>query len=268
MRLLNSSMIRSPAVAGSFYPENPVELRQAIGSYLVRATASSRNPRAIVVPHAGYVYSGAVAAAAYKGLEAAAEKPERVVLLGPSHRVPLTGMGFSTADAWATPLGEVPLDHGFIETLLKFPGLEANDEAHAPEHSLEVQLPFLQAVLGNFLLVPLVVGRAESGDVAALLQGIPDDGKSLIVISTDLSHYLSYEKARETDAKTAASISSMQSRGINDKKACGVYPLRGFLDFARDNNLKAKPLALKNSGDTAGGKSEVVGYGAWAFENS
>jgi AmmeMemoRadiSam system protein B len=220
-----------------------------------------------VVPHAGYIYSGTVAAAAYKGLQAQTPKPERVVLLGPSHRVPLAGMGLSSAWAWRTPLGEVELDHRFIDSLYKFPGVETNDEAHGPEHSLEVQLPFLQEVLGDFRLVPVIVGRAQAGDIAALLQGIPDDGKSLIVISTDLSHYMGYDEARATDAKTAAAIQALQSRSIGDKKACGAYPLRGFLDFARDNRLRPKMLALKNSGDTSGGKAQVVGYGAWAFEH-
>ncbi|MEE8580213.1 MAG: AmmeMemoRadiSam system protein B, partial [Myxococcota bacterium] len=199
------SRVRKPAVAGSFYPNDPDELRGLVEAYLRAATPPAdlpARPKALIVPHAGYVYSGPVAATAYAALRGAAEEVRRVVLLGPSHRVVLRGLATSSADRFATPLGDVPVDREAVELALGLTQVHALDAAHRAEHSLEVHLPFLQVVLGEFRLVPFSVGDATPEEVAEVLTLLWGDAETLVVISTDLSHYYDYETALRLDAAT------------------------------------------------------------------
>jgi AmmeMemoRadiSam system protein B len=250
--------VRPPAVAGSFYPRSKHELAGTVDRLLAGVTTRPGGaPRALVVPHAGYVYSGPIAASAYaqwRGLP----RPARVVLLGPAHYVGIRGLALPDADFLETPLGRVPVDP-LAATL----GVPVSSSVHAREHSLEVQLPFLQAVLGAFTLVPLAVGHADRQDVARVLDAAWEG--SHLVISTDLSHFLSWEAARALDAKTARAIVALDADAIDDEQACGNAALRGFLDVAKRRGLVGEQLDLRTSGDTAGEKDRVVGYGAFAF---
>lgn len=260
--------IRLPAVAGTFYPAQPAVLRDSIDRWLAAARIEDESrtcPRAIVVPHAGYVYSGEVAATAYAQLQRHCGGIRRVVLLGPSHRVPLQGLGTSEAAFWRTPLGDVPLDTATARELVRLPQVQPRDDAHAGEHSLEVQLPFLQRVLGDFLLLPLVVGHATPREVAEVLDECTQDPHTLVVISTDLSHYLDYDTCQRVDRVTCEAIEALAGDLIGNEQACGSHPLRGLLLAAHRAHLSPVTLRLCNSGDTAGDKRRVVGYGAWAF---
>ena len=251
--------IRLPAVAGSFYPADPDELRRELDAAFAGAVPPDPDrpvPKAIVVPHAGFVYSGPVAASAYLRLAPARDTITRVVLLGPSHRVYVEGLAASGADEWATPLGRVAVERP--------DGIEVHDDAHAPEHSLEVQLPFLQRTLGEFTLVPLVVGRATAPEVAAVLDRLWGGPETLVVVSTDLSHYHDWDTATALDRATAARVLARDHARIDDRDACGAYPLRGLLRAATTRDLDVRLLDLRNSGDTAGPRDRVVGYGAFA----
>lgn len=257
--------VRPPAVAGQFYPDDPAALDRMISSYLSEAKVHAP-PRAIIAPHAGYIYSGPVAASAYASLAPLRGKIRRVVLLGPSHRVGFHGIAASSADVFRTPLGDIPVDADAIATAVELlPDVGYLDEAHAQEHSLEVHLPFLQKELGEFSLLPFVVGQAEPEDVAALLDLYITDPETLIVVSSDLSHYHDYATAREIDSETASRIDSMDYQNISSEQACGAFPLRGLLLAARQHNLTPLEVDLRNSGDTSGDKARVVGYGSWLF---
>jgi AmmeMemoRadiSam system protein B len=263
-----SRRVRPPAVAGAFYPADPTALRAALRRAFAGAVARpavAHAPKALVVPHAGYVYSGPVAASAYQRLAPVGHRISRVVLLGPSHRVAFRGMALSTADAFATPLGAVPLDRAAISSCVGRPGVVVNDAAHAHEHSLEVQLPFLQSVLPSFELVPVVVGDASADEVAGLLEHLWGGTETLIVVSTDLSHYLAYDDAVRLDARTAAAIVDRRPDHVGDLDACGCRPLRGLLRAAAHQHLDIEAIELRNSGDTAGSRDQVVGYGAFAL---
>lgn len=257
---------REPAVAGLFYPAGPARLRADVVRYLgAAAPAPGPAPKALVVPHAGYVYSGAVAASAYALLAPAAGRVRRVVLIGPSHRVAFRGLAVPGAAAFATPLGEVPLDAHGLAAVRAHPAVRVLDAAHAAEHSLEVQLPFLQAALGEFTLLPLVAGDAAAADVAAVLDLAWGGPETLVVVSTDLSHYHGYEEARALDAATCRAIAALEP-GLAGEEACGCVGLNGFLLAARRRGLAARLLDLRNSGDTAGDRDRVVGYAAFAFD--
>lgn len=262
--------IRNPAVAGLFYPNDPGRLRQTVTSLMAQATVrrSDRpsNPlKGIIVPHAGYVYSGPVAASAYKLLEPLADRIRRVVLLGPSHRVAFRGIATSSCDGFRTPLGVVKLDQDAGARISGLPGVCQRDDAHAFEHSLEVHLPFLQLLLGeNFSLLPLVVGDADPSQVAAVLSTLWGGEETLIVISSDLSHYLPYGVAVRQDAITSKCIETL-SPTLTGDMACGCRPLNGLLRLAADRGLHIQALDVRNSGDTAGNKDQVVGYGAYAL---
>lgn len=258
--------IRQPAVAGMFYPGNAATLHREVQALLQQAPPAVRRAKAIIVPHAGYVYSGPVAATAYAGLAARRGRIERVVLLGPSHRVPLTGMAVSGADGFATPLGDIPIDREAVQHLLTLPQVRLMDEAHRQEHSLEVQLPFLQETLGEFRLVPIVVGDSSADEVAEVLELLWGGEETLLVISSDLSHYQDYETARRMDRATSDAIEALEPRRIHYEDACGRNPVNGLLLAARRRGLKASTLDLRNSGDTAGPRDRVVGYGAYAIE--
>jgi AmmeMemoRadiSam system protein B len=246
--------IRAPAVAGMFYPSSPAELGRMIEGFLA-AAKPGEHPKAIIVPHAGYIYSGPVAASAYARINS--NGTSRVVLIGPSHRVPLRGLAASGAAFWRTPLGDVPVDRPDCTPV--------NDEAHELEHSLEVQVPFLQAVLGEFHLVPLVAGDASAGEVADVLEKLWGGPETLIVISSDLSHYENYQTARQMDSSTADTILALDERGLDCDDACGRIPICGLLRVVREKGLRAELVDLRSSGDTAGPRDRVVGYGSFAF---
>jgi AmmeMemoRadiSam system protein B len=221
-------------------------------------------PKAIIVPHAGYVYSGPVAAPAFVALRAGADVITRVVLIGPAHRVRLKGIAAPTVDAFETPLGPVPVDREAIAAIAELPFVELDDVPHAPEHALEVELPFLQTVLSTFRLVPLVVGDARPSEVAAVLARLWGGAETLIVVSSDLSHYLSDAAARRRDGATAQAIEARDWRTLGFDDACGARPVAGLLFEAERRGLAVRRLALANSADTAGDHGRVVGYGAWA----
>lgn len=260
------SRIRKPAVAGMFYPADPRQLDAMIQGYLRSAHAEEAAPKAIIAPHAGYIYSGPVAATAYRQLAKDRAVIRRIVLLGPSHRVPFYGLAMSSADYFETPLGRVPLDREAMDTLRGLPAVQVLDDAHAMEHSLEVHLPFLQEVLDDFHLVPLVVGDVSPREVAAVLETLWDGEETRIVISSDLSHYHDYETAHRLDRATSQAIEALRPQDIQYEDACGRNPINGLLVAARERGLQAKTLDLRNSGDTAGPKDQVVGYGAYTFE--
>jgi len=259
--------VRPPAVAGSFYPSDPDELRRALRSafdHAMPCRANAAVPEAIIVPHAGFVYSGPVAASAYERLVSARSTIRRVVLLGPSHRVPVRGLAVPSVDAFETPLGLVPIDATARSQVLDLPAVSVDDRAHAIEHGLEVQLPFLQTVLDDFVLLPFSVGDASIEDVATVLDTCWGGHDTLVVISTDLSHYHRYEDAVVLDARTAAAIVARRPDEVRDVDACGSRPLRGLLHCAQDRNLAVEQIDVRNSGDTAGDHERVVGYGAFA----
>ncbi len=257
--------VRRPAVAGQFYPDDPSDLRRMVDDYLTEATAQTPPPKAVIVPHAGYVYSGPIAATAYVTLTPARETISRVVLLGPAHRVPFHGLASSNAKRFDTPLGSVELDRPAIELALTLHQVKLMDQAHALEHSLEVQLPFLQEVLADFSLAPFVVGDAKPDEVAEVLDLLWGGPETLIVISSDLSHFYDDATARRLDADTSAAIEALRPEDIGYEQACGRNPVNGLLDLARRRGLKAQTLDLRNSGDTAGSRHQVVGYGAYVF---
>lgn len=221
-------------------------------------------PKALIVPHAGHVYSGPIAASAYGLLRPFASRYRRVVLLGPSHRVPLRGLGLPGVGAFATPLGLVPLDEEAVALAAECPAVGVAPAAHAREHSLEVQLPFLQRVLPSFSLVPLTVGAASADEVAEVLERLWGGEETLIVISSDLSHYEGYDAGRLHDRATAARILALDGH-FDGEDACGCVPVQGLLASARRHHLAAELVDLRSSGDTAGDKDRVVGYGAFAF---
>lgn len=260
------SPVRPPAVAGLFYPGDAATLRASVAEYLAATQASGATPKAIIVPHAGYVYSGPIAAAAYARISPGRKTITRVVLLGPAHRVAFEGLAVPDAEAFATPLGSVALDRDAIERIMAFPQVRAFNAAHAQEHSLEVHLPFLQEVLGDFRLVPLVAGEATAEEVGEVLDALWGGPETLIVISSDLSHYHDYDTAQQLDRATATAIEMLRPEDIGYDQACGRVPVNGLLLVAKRRGLHATTLDLRNSGDTAGPRDRVVGYGAWAFE--
>jgi len=257
---------RRPAVAGSFYPAQARRLRQQVMELLADAdTALKITPKALIVPHAGYVYSGRTAAAGFATLSGSTQTFARIVLVGPAHYVAIRGVALPTPDAFETPLGRVPVDQATLNEITGLPFVSRNDAAHAPEHALEVELPFLQIVLPSFSLLPLVVGDASAHEVAQVLARLWSGPETLLVISSDLSHYHSYETARRLDAATAAAIENGDWASLGPEQACGYLPIAGLLIEANRRNLKARRLSLCNSGDTAGPRDQVVGYGTWMF---
>ena len=257
---------RSPAVAGMFYAADPTALQRDITAMLeaVEPTSEPR-PRVLIAPHAGYIYSGAVAAHAYARLKPWREQISRVAILGPAHRVPVTGLGISAMDAFETPLGAIPIDTDEVAALSELRQITVNDRAHAPEHSIEVHLPFLQSVLAGFRIVPLVVGDASPKDVREVIERWWDADDTLILISTDLSHFLDYATAQTVDARTDQWIRAFQYGSIGPEHACGCRPLNGMLQLANERQAHIERLMLCNSGDTAGSRDRVVGYASYAL---
>jgi MEMO1 family protein len=287
--------VRPAAVAGLFYPDDPVVLRSTVEALLAErlrrltedgadssdtgaveaaaahlaagalaAPAHRLPPKALIAPHAGYSYSGPIAASAFAALAGAASGVRRVVLLGPSHRVPLRGLGLPGVERFATPLGEVPLALDAAAAVERLAQVAVRPDAHHDEHSLEVELPFLQVVLGSFELLPLVAGEAGGDEVAEVLEQVWGGDDTLLVVSSDLSHYLPAAAAERADGETAARILSLAGP-LTSRQACGAVPINGLLVAARRHRLVPRQLDLRHSGDTSGDRSRVVGYGAWAF---
>ena len=267
--------IRNAAVAGLFYPDDPKELRHAVSRYLCDAqppTPNTTPPKALIVPHAGYVYSGSAAATGFSRLLPFKQLIKQIVLLGPSHRVGFTGLAVSDALYYQTPLGDIPIDRSAIDNILKLPQVSVIEQAHAQEHSLEVQLPFLQEILDDFTLVPIVVGDASTESVSEVLETLWGNENTLILISSDLSHFHNYQAAQRLDIHTCSAIEALQPDAIGFDNACGRNPIKGLLHSATRHDLSATTLALWNSYDSAGAtpedKSRVVGYGCWMFTSN
>jgi AmmeMemoRadiSam system protein B len=258
------SSTRPAAVAGTFYSDEPGVLRAAVASMLAHAVSAPIDAKALIVPHAGYVYSGPIAASAYAALRKSAMAVRRVVIFGPAHRAWVAGLATTSAAWFETPLGRVPVDQEAIAAVARLPQVEINDGAQAEEHSLEVQLPFLQSVLTDFSIVPFVVGGASPAEVAEIMELLWGGPETLIVVSSDLSHYLPYAEAQRIDRITADSI---LDGGVlaRHEQACGATPINGLLEVARHKGLLPTLLDLRNSGDTAGERTRVVGYAAFAF---
>jgi MEMO1 family protein len=268
MKALRPESVRPPAAAGRFYPADPAELRSLVNTLLASAPAAAGpSPKAIIAPHAGYIFSGPIAASAYAQFVPERQHIKRVVLLGPSHFVPFSGLAASSAHAFATPLGLVRVDVEALRQLGSMRQVALLDEAHAPEHSLEVQLPFLQVVLGDFALVPLAVGEAGAEDISEVIEALWDGRETRFVISSDLSHYHDFQTARRLDEATAKAIEALAPERLGPDQACGRNPICGLLEAARRRALRARTVDLRSSGDTAGPRDRVVGYGAFVFED-
>jgi len=249
-----------------FYPADPRELEQTVRGFLGAVqTRDGGLPKAIVAPHAGYIYSGPVAASAYARLASRARDITRVLLLGPSHRAAFDGLAYSDAEAFRTPLGPVRVDRDAYTLVQDLPQVRLLEAPFEGEHCLEVQLPFLQTILADFSIVPFLVGDAGEAEVAEVIERLWGGEETLIVISSDLSHYLDYESARAIDAKTSRAIEELRPEAIGYRQACGRNPLIGMLHEARVHGLRARTLDLRSSGDTAGPRNQVVGYGAYSF---
>ena len=255
---------RPPAVAGMFYPDNPAKLSAMLADFLADAQMAALRPKALIAPHAGYIYSGAIAASAYSLLRPLRASIKRVILLGPVHRVWTPGLALPGVDAFATPLGEVMLDQAAIASLDGLPQVHTHPAAHTQEHSLEVHLPFLQQMLDDFTLVPLAVGGATPEQVAEVLDRLWDGEETLIVVSSDLSHFLPYDEALQVDRATVHEILVFNNHLVGEQ-ACGCHPINGLLLAAHRRGLAPHLLDLRNSGDTAGDRNRVVGYAAIAF---
>jgi AmmeMemoRadiSam system protein B len=263
----DKSRIRPPAVAGLFYPANANELRRVVESCLDAATprASTPTPKALIVPHAGYVYSGPVAGFAYRALRDAPATVRHVVMIGPSHRVPLDGLAVPSATAFATPLGDVAVDVATRDRLCVLGLVSTSDAAHAFEHSLETQLPFLQVALAAqaFDILPIVYGYASAAQTARVLEAAWGDPDTLILVSSDLSHYHAWDDARRIDEATTHAILERRD-DLDDEQACGARGINGLMRVARERVLRVELLDRRNSGDTAGDRSRVVGYASLA----
>jgi hypothetical protein len=257
--------VREPAVAGLFYPGDRQQLQAQVNNLLAAAPTRSDLPRpkALIVPHAGYVYSGAVAAAAYAPLQHYRDSFKKVVLLGPAHRVAINGLALMDVQFFRTPLGDVPQHYN--QRLLQLPQVNVVDQAHWQEHSLEVQLPFLQTVLTDFSLVALVVGNSTASDVEQVLSLLWGGPETLVVISSDLSHYRDYQSAQYIDQSTCQAIEALNIEDIDYRQACGCVAVKGLLRAAKKRQMQVKTLAMSNSGDSGSDKSRVVGYGSWSF---
>lgn len=266
-----SSRVRPPAVAGSFYPADPGELEGMVSRLLFEAAELHRvvdddaPPQALIAPHAGYVYSGPTAATAYVRLRPLRDVIRRVVLLGPSHRVALPGLATSSAESFATPLGEVPIDRDAVKRAETLGCVACLDAAHEREHSLEVQLPFLQCLLPDFELIPFSVGDASAAEVAEVIDLLWGGPETIVIVSSDLSHYYDYSSAQRIDAETTRAIENFAPERLDYESACGRIPVSGLLTCARTRGLSVRTLDLRNSGDSAGSRDQVVGYGAYLF---
>jgi MEMO1 family protein len=263
----DSLATREPIFSGSFYSSDPGQLNRMVKDFVSAAEVPGDvTAKAIIAPHAGYIYSGVVAGSAFARFERDREAIKKIVLLGPSHQVSFEGIALSQAGAFRTPLGAVPIDKEAIDQICALPQVRFLEAAHEHEHSLEVELPFLQAVLGEFTIVPLIVGRATDQEISEVIEKLWGGRETRIVVSSDLSHYQDYKTARQIDQETARSIEEFSGERIGSRQACGYLPIRGLLRSTRHHALKGQTVDLRNSGDTAGRRDRVVGYGAFAFD--
>ncbi|MEK6235481.1 MAG: AmmeMemoRadiSam system protein B, partial [Planctomycetales bacterium] len=266
--MTNAPLIRPPACAGTFYPADPAALRSAVEGYLSESAWGDSPPKAIIAPHAGYVYSGASAATAYRTLASARDRISRVVMIGPAHRTRVEGLAASGADAFATPLGNVPVDRQAVGEILQLPCARIVDEAHREEHCLEVQLPFLQVTLGEFSIVPLLAGAVAAEQVAEALERLWGGPETLILISSDLSHFHDDPTAQAMDQAAAQAIAALEPGDLDREQACGRLPIQGLLAVAQERGMRADVLDLRNSSKASGDRKRVVGYGAFAFQET
>jgi hypothetical protein len=265
------SGVREPAVAGRFYPADPDELRATVRRLLGTSSSAATPeapPKGIIAPHAGYVYSGPIAGSAYSALQGLRGRIRRVILFGPAHYVRLHGMALPSADVFQTPLGAVPIDRAAAEHVLALPYVVVNDAAHAREHSLEVHVPFLQEVLGDFQVVPLAVGEVTPEEISTVIELLWGGEETLLVVSSDLSHFHDYQTAVRVDAETSHLIEALRVDELTGERCCGFRPIGGLLEAARHHGLRVRTLDLRNSGDTAGPRDRVVGYGAFVLEDA
>ena len=260
------SEVRPAAVAGLFYPGSAHELRPLVERYLEAEPALKPAPiaKAVIAPHAGYVYSGPVAGTAFRCFAQDRAKIRKIVLIGPTHRVFVSGLALPKKTAFETPLGSVPIDSTLVAAIADMEQVSTSEQAHAPEHCLEVELPFLQVLLGEFSILPLLASDISASDMADVLERVWGGEETRFVVSSDLSHYLAYETAQDTDRETAHQVVDLHGH-ISEHRACGAVAINGLLEAARRRGLTPKVLDLRNSGDTAGDRSRVVGYGAFAF---
>lgn len=258
--------VRPAAVAGMFYPGSRESLQAMIQEYLREAVVPdlAYSPKAVIAPHAGLVYSGPIAGSAFRCFSAEAREIRRVILLGPAHRMAVEGVALPGQEAFETPMGIVPVDQELVERISDLPQVTSNRAAHAPEHCLEVELPFLQEVLGDFSVLPMLVSRIDRESLAEVLDRVWGGSETRIVVSSDLSHYLSYEAAQRLDWETAQKVVGF-GEPIDEHRACGAVAINGFLTTARRRELAPRLLDLRSSGDTAGDRRRVVGYGSFAF---
>jgi hypothetical protein len=258
--------IRKPNVAGQFYPEQTKALVEMINKFLSEAkhVVLPEQPKAIIVPHAGYIYSGTVAATIYAALSQYKDIINNVILLGPTHRMTFKGVAATMVDCFETPLGSIPVVHNWRNTLTSSV-VNVNETAYEMEHSIEIQLPFLQVVLDKFELLPFVVGDEDFIAVADIIDSLWGKEDTLVVVSSDLSHYKDYNTAQELDALTSQAIVNLTPLEIKHEQACGLIPIQGLLQAAKNRKMKVRALDVRNSGDTAGSKDSVVGYGAFCF---
>ena len=255
-----------PAVAGMFYPDDKEILTQNLAAMLSAVKLDNKKtPKAIIAPHAGLIYSGPIAASAYARWLPVADKVKRIIIMAPSHRLPLHGIATTSMDSFRTPLGDIPVDRLAVETALQLEQVMNFDEAFAGEHALEVQLPFLQQIFTNFSLAPFIVGDASGNEVAEVLDVLWGGTDTKIVISSDLSHFLDYASAVKRDLRTTTVIESLSPESLRRGDACGRNPVKGMLTAAKKHALQVETVDLRNSGDTAGDKKRVVGYGAYVF---
>lgn len=260
--------VRLPAVAGRFYPDDPGALRHQVHRLLADAPApegGGSQPKGLIVPHAGYMYSGPIAATGYAWLLPWAETIERVILLGTCHTPGIEGLAATSADAFLTPLGQVPVDRPSVLRALDYPQVQLHDAASNRDHAIEVQLPFLQLVLKSFAIVPFLVGQADKDAVADVLDALWDGDRTIIVVSSDLTHHLPHEIARLRDRATADAIERLDAAALGPRSACGRNAIAGLLAAAQRHGLSSRTVDLRTSGDTAGPRQSVVGYGAWVF---
>lgn len=258
--------IRQPAVAGTFYPARNGELHGMLETLLAEIPGGGQPaPKAMIVPHAGYIYSGPVAATGYARLQPVANSVRRVVVMGPSHRVAFHGLAVPDDNIFRTPLGDIDVDTAAVQALLALPQVHLDNTAHRLEHSIEVHLPFLQEVLECFTLVPVVVGDATPTEVCDVISMLWDGPETLLIMSSDLSHYHDYETATRLDRATSHAIETLAFEKIDYEHACGRNPVSGLLLYARKHGLKVETLDLRNSGDTAGPRDQVVGYGTYVI---
>jgi len=255
--------IREAAVAGSFYPADPVDLQTQLDSLLAAVNDGKPPPKAMILPHAGYIYSGPVAASGYARLPGNADSINRVILLGPTHRKAIRGLALPDATAFSTPLGTIPLDTEALRQIRQLPQVSIDAAAHRSEHSLEVHLPFLQRTLKDFTLVPILVGDATAAEVCEVIEQLWGGEETLLIVSSDLSHYHDYATATQLDQATSRAIEALALEDIDHHDACGRNPVSGLLLYARQHGLHIKTIDLRNSGDTAGPRDQVVGYGAY-----